>query len=967
MKKKFIYGLLIGALFVGFTSSMVSCKDYDDEKITNLEGIMGDNFDALFKKMDAQKDSLEKQIKDLGKLQKQCQDSCAAFRAYINKQLNLYVLQEDFFKTLKDTLGNYYTKPEIDSKFDAVYDKFKQYYTKEDIDVLRASLRDSIYKYANKEYIMNTVAGLLNNGVNALTQELDIYITNYNKIHEIVDVNILRDTMIQVNARIDVVRAMAQSAKDLAEKNSVRIDSLGTVVTNLNGTVLKIRSDLDDIIPKANDAYTQAMTNKQSIENLQTLYNTLSQTVSDNYAELKDSIADHLKKINDLEDKVDQNWAAAQLVHQQLSVTIQGVSDKVDVLEGQLNTLSGKVDKLREDVDRNYELILALTIKVKDYIESNITGIEINGTYNPMFGEFALPFDVRSDLLVVFNGTVSDRGLQFPTRNSAYAALENEPSMWSIGQFTDDDLRMLGVTSISKLKGYLTYGENEDIIATQYKDGDEFKVKEGNAGTIYLTVNPTDRDFTGTQFKLINSANVEVPVQLGGLKKSDHVLTFGVTRADGPANDEQSSNGFYEASVTVNSDQAQQIGLRYDLEKLKNTAADYYENAFKDFNLNALIDAIYNNIHDLLDANALKATWKVEDKSYSTVSQYALGVTSIKPLSFAFGGVLKEKMGGKLPFMGRVQDFIDNMLDCLFKGLPELTILDRIEISDIELVKLENGDNALWATFDFHLDGHYLKNFGVRTATWEFPYFTIYGDDGNSVTITNTHPVVTVQFNQGETTAVATITLNIQDYIDYTSRFLDTNEPEENLEKQIEKFLEDVNSFIHEITDLNFSNMHDNISAQVTSYIDKINKKYSRFLDPVKYFKPVLVVETEKGLARLNWSRKYPTVASGSVMKIIPTTYNAETIAPAFKKFVAVTNVWKNGVSAQDMPLTADVKACQDVLKAANASAGMNEVIDGGYTELEVNVSSGYTYQLIYSAVDYSGKVATRKFYVTVK
>ena len=65
MKKKFINGLLLVALFVGFTSSMVSCKDYDDEKITNLEGKLADEVNALKAQLDAQKTALEKQIKDV--------------------------------------------------------------------------------------------------------------------------------------------------------------------------------------------------------------------------------------------------------------------------------------------------------------------------------------------------------------------------------------------------------------------------------------------------------------------------------------------------------------------------------------------------------------------------------------------------------------------------------------------------------------------------------------------------------------------------------------------------------------------------------------------------------------------------------------------------------------------------------------------------------------------------------------
>ena len=116
MKKKFINGLLLVALFVGFTSSMVSCKDYDDEKITNLEGKLADEVNALKAQLDAQKAALEKQIKDVEDLQKQCQQNCKTFQENITNQLKLYVTQENFIATLKDSLGNYYTKKEVDGK-----------------------------------------------------------------------------------------------------------------------------------------------------------------------------------------------------------------------------------------------------------------------------------------------------------------------------------------------------------------------------------------------------------------------------------------------------------------------------------------------------------------------------------------------------------------------------------------------------------------------------------------------------------------------------------------------------------------------------------------------------------------------------------------------------------------------------------------------------------------------------------
>ena len=106
MKKKFINGLLMVALFVGFTSSMVSCKDYDDEKITNLEGVLADNVAALKKALADQKADLETQINNVNLLIQACQKNCQAFQQEIRQKLNDY-----YTKKQTDSLDNILTVP----------------------------------------------------------------------------------------------------------------------------------------------------------------------------------------------------------------------------------------------------------------------------------------------------------------------------------------------------------------------------------------------------------------------------------------------------------------------------------------------------------------------------------------------------------------------------------------------------------------------------------------------------------------------------------------------------------------------------------------------------------------------------------------------------------------------------------------------------------------------------------------
>ena len=77
--------------------------------------------------------------------------------------------------------------------------------------------------------------------------------------------------------------------------------------------------------------------------------------------------------------------------------------------------------------------------------------------------------------------------------------------------------------------------------------------------------------------------------------------------------------------------------------------------------------------------------------------------------------------------------------------------------------------------------------------------------------------------------------------------------------------------------------------------------------------------------------------------------------------FRSVTNVTKGAVSSKGGDA-----ACKKILDDANKQADFKAVIDGGFKNIEFKAEAGYTYEILYSAVDYAGKVATKKFYVKV-
>ena len=82
-------------------------------------------------------------------------------------------------------------------------------------------------------------------------------------------------------------------------------------------------------------------------------------------------------------------------------------------------------------------------------------------------------------------------------------------------------------------------------------------------------------------------------------------------------------------------------------------------------------------------------------------------------------------------------------------------------------------------------------------------------------------------------------------------------------------------------------------------------------------------------------------------------------VTPAFKKHIAVTNVFKGDKSAQGGDA-----ACKLALTTANGSEMMNKVLNGDQRSVTATFPKGYIYEVAYSALDYSGKISMHKYYV---
>lgn len=199
--------------------------------------------------------------------------------------------------------------------------------------------------------------------------------------------------------------------------------------------------------------------------------------------------------------------------------------------------------------------------------------------------------------------------------------------------------------------------------------------KNGNAGYIYVSLNPTELDPSLVQVELVNSQGEPAKgFKLGAIENTDKVLTYGYTRA-------ASKNGFYQIPVIADDPQNDDYAL--DKGSLKEAAktvlGELKDHNGNDLDLSKVAAALYkNNLNNKLTAYTVKATYYLYDaetgeyvKKTQVAPTYNLAAFAVKPLSFNFlkDNANLDKLSGwavenfKLPSLSSKLDKIAKALD----------------------------------------------------------------------------------------------------------------------------------------------------------------------------------------------------------------------------------------------------------------------------------------------------------------
>lgn len=818
----------------------------------------------------------------------------------------------------------------------------------------------------------------------------------------------------------DAANTLATAAKTLAEANETAIANLNTVVEGIKDRIATMGDSLK--VAYDNAASAEARSKADSIR-IDELTKRVSDFETETKAELEklaeDVAAARQLAIDNLAIAKEYAKQEADKVREELGEAVDNLNTRIDDLTKAYKAvdraLQAQIDDLDErmgEVEDALDDINTRLAKIEDVLKHLVTGVIVQGTYNPAFGSLRLPTGLNTNVLIAFYGEATS-DVYFPTQRTGNYVRPEEA-------LTAKDMQMLGLS--------------EDVL---FDAGSTLIGEEGaNAGKVYLTVNPANVDFSGLNATLVNSQDKESVIKLGAAKKSDDVLKFGWTRA--------ANNGFYEIPAYVDADKIADVQkLDFQTDKLKWSFKELVNNG-TNANFKAIASHMYDIVMNLgLDANAVKVYRKSDVNGDSAVySGYDIAATAVKPLSFES---YKDLHVYTVPGYERAMSLIDNVakevkdkIHVAFQTVNGSELAKDIQALEINKVVIKDLTPEQLAMFEvsidttiiidglkYHLDIdenynvpiNFHDNQSVTVPSQKVTVPSISITDGGSATMTvdvvnefnvkvGTATVPLGNVKTTETTVTigqqiidvpidvnTSVTVNVK--MDKLLYFGDGGTDKKSVHLWVTRdlkdaanslwatvkdqiggvnvMLDDLNEVVSDANGLlddmkkyekQADQTVDGYVTRVKNLIENLNSRLAGLINKANSaFQPVMFYDVDNTTHFLRSAKNYPSVAENGRITLIPISWNLEIVAPICRKHVAVTNVFSSTGNAQD-----GNGECKSALIAANAQSNMNEVIDGTVRKIELSgLRSGLTYEIAYSALDFHGKISTKKYYVTVK
>ena len=762
------------------------------------------------------------------------------------------------------------------------------------------------------------------------------------------------DALYDSNGKIaEVLADQAKKISDLADKlakeTTDRKDADQVFTDFINGKAVQIKETADK-------AWAQAQENKTKIGELTTQISGL-QTQLGNLLALAGRVDGLEGKVSELESKFESfksctcDFTALENKYDQLKNQQDLDSARIDAIErgkttleeelGRINTtLDGKVDQttfddLKDQVERNQNTVDGYKEQVEILRNTFANYVEKSYLTNNYYKKDDVD-NAITNASTALKDQISALETKLTTQlNSLFNAMANEVTGIVVNRFYSPILGsykdMMG-TEARFLGGYYGYAEdnakigNEDIFAEDLLLDDA----KDNAGSIGVYINPANKDFSGLTFKIVDSQGNVTPF-IATATKNDKVEHYGYTRAG----EVSTTPNYYLLKVSVDPNRLDEVKnwTSSDVESLKGVAKNIL-NKLKDrsnnLNLTEIANTLYKTFNNRLTEYHLALEQELTDgtnKSLNvTIADKDFAATVIKPLSYKFlsGGINYDIKD--IPTLESKGLYIktDNLKWSNLGHIDDMTQEIEFEVPDASTMTINGNQVEITAkgaivwTKDEH--GNDVKH----------DINDLQGVDVNVNGITFKAGAISYN-NKTEVVSVTVRMAQFNDMIDQINRQVG------NMLGTVTDLANKVNGFVSNI-DGNFINRVNNFIHKCNYYLDNANK----FLQPTMF---ATDGNNWVKLATIDSGATYVKMTNGKAnVLLLPTSYTLEYIAPAYKKYITVT----------------------DPSGATVTGENIGKVISGNIHKAGFTATKEGVYTITYDAVDYTGGKAKKTFFIKV-
>ena len=568
--------------------------------------------------------------------------------------------------------------------------------------------------------------------------------------------------------------------------------------------------------------------------------------------------------------------------YKNLKGDVEGVDSRVSALERLRLTDSIAAKKITDALNHRLDSVSgSLNSALNTLLEQKLDGITVNATENPVTGYWNASFT----------------GLNLKLASSFYGVAAEGNEDW-------------------------------DVKANQVLG------KGGNAGYLYVSLNPTEIDPSLVKVELVNSQGEPAKgFKLGDIDNTDKVLTFGTKAAS------VSANGFYQVPVIASD--PQNDGVEFDKGALaaaaKNALNELINPKSNDLDLSLIASALYKNI-PVLTAYGVKAEYylynpdtknlELKKTVKHAVSDYDIAAFAVKPVSFNF---LKDNATLDKLSDWAVENFrlpsLSSKLDKVIDALNVEISYDKADefytysvITPNGLFCQQEGNDVVIYGQGTNIDNGQLVDgelYRIKNATVEKKFVSTGGTATEFVFVIKT---------KDSTIADLLASAN----------------------KQIAGKLQPIKDVLS-----NVNAKWENVIAKVNPLLQKVSSKIG---SANKLLQPTILYVDQNGnpntLSTIGGRLGTRFVGTGATT-LYATSWTAELLAPAYKKSISVEAVKDENKGGAEVTLT-------------DGTTSAAKPFNGSINKVIFNAKKSGEYIIHYKAIDYSGVEVEKTFNVNV-